>query len=76
MFLEQSLETGIEPVLRRTLFVWSARSGMLDLNTLIPANSGWELEGAVAVNVGGQIIGAGMINGQQHEFLLTPQCVL
>jgi probable HAF family extracellular repeat protein len=55
-------------------FVWSARSGMRDLNALIPANSGWELQGAVAINVAGQIVGVGTVNGTQHAFLLTPQC--
>jgi probable HAF family extracellular repeat protein len=55
-------------------FVWSANSGMRDLNSLIPANSGWELQNAVAINVAGQIVGVGTVNGQQHAFLLTPQC--
>lgn len=54
-------------------FVWSARSGMRDLNALIPANSGWELQGAVAINISGQIVGVGTASGRQHAFLLTPQ---
>jgi probable HAF family extracellular repeat protein len=57
-------------------FVWSAKSGMRDLNALIPANSGWELLGAVAINVAGQIVGMGTVNGTQHAFMLTPQCAL
>jgi probable HAF family extracellular repeat protein len=56
-------------------FVRSARKGMQDLNALIPANSGWELQSAVAINVAGQIVGVGTMNGQQHAFLLTPQCM-
>lgn len=55
-------------------FVWSANNGMRDLNALIPANSGWVLQNAVAINVAGQIVGVGTVNGNQHAFLLTPQC--
>ncbi len=43
-----------------------------DLNTLIPANSGWVLEEARGINEAGQIVGRGMLGGQQHAFLLTP----
>ena len=56
-------------------FVWSRKHGMQDLNSLIPANSGWQLQGAVAINVAGQIVGAGTVKGQQHAFVLTPQCI-
>jgi probable HAF family extracellular repeat protein len=45
---------------------------MTDLNTLIPANSGWELDTASAINDNGWIVGQGSINGQYHGFLLTP----
>jgi probable HAF family extracellular repeat protein len=46
---------------------------MVDLNTLIPANSGWTLEEALAINDLGQIAGYGInSNGQEHAFLLTP----
>ncbi len=31
--------------------------------------------GAVAINVAGQIVGVGTVNGLQHAFLLTPQCI-
>jgi probable HAF family extracellular repeat protein len=55
-------------------FVWSAYNGMQDLNTIIPANSGWELQEALAINVAGQIVGVGTVSGQQRAFLLTPQC--
>jgi len=56
-------------------FVWTPQEGMRDLNSFIPANSGWELQAAVGVNIAGQIVGVGTINGQQHAFLLNPQCV-
>jgi probable HAF family extracellular repeat protein len=54
-------------------FVWSASTGMLDLNSLIPANSGWLLQFAFAINDKGQIVGGGTLNGQYEAFLLTPQ---
>jgi hypothetical protein len=43
---------------------------MTDLNTLLPAASGWELVDATATNDVGQIVGSGIINGQSHGFLL------
>jgi uncharacterized repeat protein (TIGR01451 family) len=48
-------------------------NGMLqDLNSLIPADSGWVLNTASAINDKGQIVGTGTFNGQQtHGFLLT-----
>ncbi|HEY6768112.1 MAG TPA: hypothetical protein VI386_25430 [Candidatus Sulfotelmatobacter sp.] len=54
-------------------FVWSPSTGMLDLNNLIPANSGWLLQFASAINDQGQIVGEGTLNGQIEAFLLTPQ---
>ena len=43
-----------------------------DLNNLIPPNSGITLNFVNAINDKGQIVGTGLINGQQHGFLLTP----
>jgi probable HAF family extracellular repeat protein len=54
-------------------FVWSPSTGMLDLNNLIQANSGWALEAGNAINDQGQIVGYGLHNGQGVGFLLTPQ---
>jgi probable HAF family extracellular repeat protein len=54
-------------------FVWSNQHGVQDLNALIPANPGWELQGAVAISLAGQIVGVGTVNRQQHAFLLTPK---
>jgi len=53
-------------------FIWSERSGMQDLNALIP-NSGWVLNSASDINIWGQIVGSGTLNGQPHGFLLTPK---
>jgi probable HAF family extracellular repeat protein len=52
-------------------FVWIPGRGMRDLNTLIPPDSGWTLLSAVGINLSGQIVGNGEINGQSHAFLLT-----
>src|SRR5688572_3592010 len=43
-----------------------------NLNSLIPADSGWDLEHAAAVNAAGQIVGSGWYDGEWHGFLLTP----
>jgi probable HAF family extracellular repeat protein len=44
----------------------------VDLNTRIPAKSGWNLEYAKAINDKGQILAMGTLNGFQHAALLTP----
>jgi probable HAF family extracellular repeat protein len=43
-----------------------------DLNSLIPAQSGWVLTNATSINDAGRIVGSGTLNGQDHTFLLTP----
>jgi probable HAF family extracellular repeat protein len=53
-------------------FLWAADSGMIDLNDLIDAASGWALDSASGINASGQIVGSGTIGGQTHAFLLTP----
>jgi probable HAF family extracellular repeat protein len=45
---------------------------MHDLNTMIPASSGWYLEEAFGINTAGEIVGQGRIKGQLHAFLLVP----
>jgi probable HAF family extracellular repeat protein len=57
-------------------FVYDPAHGMRDLNTLLPANSGWVLQDATGINDTGQISGWGYINGQQHAFLLAPLSML
>jgi probable HAF family extracellular repeat protein len=52
--------------------LWTSTRGMLDLNDLIPANSGWTLINANAINASGQITGYGTKAGHNHAFLLTP----
>ncbi len=52
-------------------FVWQDGKAF-DLNSLIPANSGWELEDAQSINDAGWIVGAGKYYGKEHVFLLKP----
>jgi probable HAF family extracellular repeat protein len=54
-------------------FLYSATTGMVDLNTLLPGGSGWMLLWAYAINDVGQITGFGINpNVTQTAFLLTP----
>jgi hypothetical protein len=52
-------------------FIWSARNGMRDLNSLISTRAGWVLNSATGLNIWGQIVGSGTRNGHSHGFLLT-----
>jgi len=51
--------------------IWQGGS-LINLNTLLPASSGWVLQIATAVNDAGQITGFGTYNGQTTAFLLNP----
>lgn len=53
--------------------IWTTSGGMQDLNALIPADSGWVLVNANAINSSGQITGYGTKGGHNHAFLLTPK---
>ena len=44
----------------------------VDLNRVLPPNSGWTLEEARAINSRGQIAGMGRFHGAPRAFLLTP----
>ena len=44
----------------------------INLNTLIPVDSGWILLGAHGINNRGEIVGRGRLNGIRHAFLLIP----
>lgn len=45
---------------------------IVDLNDLIPPDTGWTLRSATGINNQGQIVGEGAIGGFRHSFLLTP----
>ena len=51
-------------------FIWTADRGMVDLNSLIPANSGWVLNSANGINAEGHIVGTGTLNGESRAFIL------
>jgi probable HAF family extracellular repeat protein len=54
-------------------FVWpNSNSPGVDLNTLIPSDSGWELQIARCVNNRGEITGYGLLNGIVHAYALIP----
>ncbi|HEY7035206.1 MAG TPA: hypothetical protein VH482_27960 [Thermomicrobiales bacterium] len=55
----------------RVAFLWQ-NGTMIDLNTLIPSDSGWALLGAWAINDAGQIVGFGQGPDGEQVFLLTP----
>jgi probable HAF family extracellular repeat protein/uncharacterized repeat protein (TIGR03803 family) len=42
-----------------------------DLNSEISSGSGWVLEAATGINDLGQIVGYGLLNGQEHGFVLS-----
>ena len=54
-------------------FIYQA-GAFQDLNSLIPAGSGWQLTDAVAVNINGQILvdATDTTNGDNHALLLNP----
>jgi probable HAF family extracellular repeat protein len=52
-------------------FIWDGGI-MSDLNDLIPAESGWVLTDATAINSVGQIVGSGYLHGEPRAFLLSP----
>lgn len=46
---------------------------MIDLNTLLPVNSGWVLQTANGINDSGQITGLGLYDGSEQAFVLDTQ---
>lgn len=53
-------------------FLYTPQNGMVNLNSLIDPQSGWELSTGSAINDAGQITGLGLIGGEHRAFLLTP----
>jgi len=47
-------------------------AAIVDLNSLIPQDFGWELTDAFDVNHQGQIVGYGVVNDKFRAYLLTP----
>jgi probable HAF family extracellular repeat protein len=59
------------PTFENRAFAHTVADGSFDLNDRIPADSGWVLQQAKAVNSAGQIIGTGLLNNQPGVFLLS-----
>src|SRR5215218_688686 len=56
----------------RHAFIYDSTNGMKDLNSLIPADSGWTIHEARAINNNGQIAATGYKDGVgQHALLLS-----
>jgi len=47
------------------------RGVMMDLNWVLPPGIGWTIISANSINNRGEIVGAAMINGEQHAYLMT-----
>ncbi len=56
-------------------FLYNGAAGMLDLNTLLVAGTGWSLTEAFSINDLGQIVGYGAVGGETHAFLMSPRGV-
>jgi probable HAF family extracellular repeat protein len=57
---------------RAVLWAGGTPGGIVDLNTVIPSGTGWDLTCAYGVSSTGYIVGAGTLNGVTQAFLLTP----
>ena len=55
-------------------FLWTEENGMVDLNDLLPPDSGWDyLEDAWGINDAGWIVGNGYVNGEYRSFVMIPE---
>jgi probable HAF family extracellular repeat protein len=57
-------------------FRWTRAEGIVDLNSLLPPDSGWVLDTAHDVNDRGQITGEGFHNGALRAFRFNPSDLL
>lgn len=62
---------GTVPYDRSHGYLWK-NGVIIDLDDLLPHNSGWKITEATGINNSGQIIGMGIVNGARHAFLMTP----
>ncbi len=56
--------------------VWKDNQNVFDLQTLLPAGSGWTLEEVTDINDLGEITGWGYYNGNKRGFRMTPDVAL
>lgn len=52
--------------------IWNGKT-VIDLNALLPADSGWKLFEASAIDADGCIIGRGTLRGEPRYFMLLPE---
>lgn len=64
------LSSSLNGVLSRAVFWASRTNSLVDLNTLIPTNSGMVLLAATAINDFGEIVGVGRVGAQTNAFAL------
>ena len=50
-------------------FLWQNGS-LIDLNSLLPTNSGWQLDNARFINDAGRVVGTGVFNSQPQWYIL------
>jgi probable HAF family extracellular repeat protein len=53
-------------------FLWS-NGQLVSLNEVVAGDAGWVCREARGINDSGQIVGWGMIKGEEHAFLISPQ---
>jgi hypothetical protein len=63
--------TAVDPNTYNAAVLWQDGQ-LVNLNDLIPADSGWVLVGAYGINNDGVIVGYGFLDGEQRGFVLTP----
>jgi hypothetical protein len=68
----QAVGWGITPSDQQVALMFNPGQAPTDLNTLLPAGSGWTLQGATGINNSGQIVGYGRHNGIPRGFVMTP----
>ncbi len=57
-------------------FIWSADTGIADLNDRLPPDSPWTLITARGINSAGEIVGVGVRDGEHRGYLLRDETVI
>jgi hypothetical protein len=66
------ISTAVVAALVALNVLWSERDDKVDLNALVPSNSGFTISDATAINDCGQMVGdATNTSGYEHAVLLT-----
>jgi hypothetical protein len=69
-FRRDELDPASQPLFPKILQLLTPET--IDVNTLLPPNSGWTLLTATGINDRGQIAGTGLIGGQSRAYRLSP----